>query len=565
MRVKLRPGAHFVPMARGLYCARGDHTFVLASPPRLQRLLDDRLGELTDGADAADLLGSVVEPTERVALRQVLAALLDQGVLFDLDRAGGPVPDLATAERYGDALAHYEEHCAEPYAAFAVLRAAEVAVLGEGPAARSATRGLLNLGVGTVTDRPGPRTAAAVLAVAAPVELSELAALLPADTPYIPVPAGDGHQIVGPVLRGVPQARAFRAAAERAAAWSRSHPAGRAPTLHAATLAGSLAARGILDHLGATALDTPDLHLIHGRTLRTTLHPFTVRPAGPRWSPVTHQAPAEADDTLPPADSTADEPLTTRWSGLGQWRDDLDLPQLPFRLAALEAIVLPGQPVLLGWGTEPEDARRDALLRLLRATAEDVRPDPAHPGTAAAGTTSRRWLLDGLLRVLSAEETDDGPPLPGSELATPLARSLVRALTHYFDRPAGLSRRTLPGTDWTLVTVTHADTGERLARQWGPSAQAAAQAALARALAGLQQDRAAFAAATVGTRALEWAGPTELTALDAALRSPEVLRGRAVHARRLTTDPVLGPVPLPCGLIWLADPPTAHTRAPEES
>ncbi|MFC9328297.1 hypothetical protein [Kitasatospora sp. NPDC057015] len=563
MRVKLRPGAHFVPVARGLYCARGDRTFVLAAPPTLQRLLDDRLGELTDGADAADLLGSVGEPAERVALRQVLAALLGQGLLFDLDRAGGPVPDPETAERYGDALAHYEEHCTEPYAAFAALRAAEVAVLGEGPAARSATRGLLNLGVGTVTGRPGPRTAAAVLVAAAPEELSGLAALLPADTPYLPAAAGDGHQIVGPVLRGVPQARAFRAAAERAAAWSRRHPAGRAPALHAATLAGSLAARGLLDHLGATGLDTPELHLVHGRTLRTTLHPFTVRPAGPRWSPGTQPAPAEADDPPTPADRTPDELLTTPWSGLGQWRDDLDLPQLPFRLAAVEAVALPGQPVLVGWGTEPEDARRDALLRLLRATTEDARPDPAHPGTAAAGTTPERWLLDGLLRVLAAEAPDDGPPLPGSDLATPLARSLVRALTDYFDHPALLTHRTLPDTGWALVTVTHADTGERLAREWGPSAQAAAQAALARALAGLQHGRAALA--TVGTRALEWADPAELTALDAALRAPEVLRGRAVHARRLTADPVLGPVPLPCGLIWLADPPTARTRAPEES
>ncbi|GAA1189865.1 hypothetical protein GCM10009664_64050 [Kitasatospora gansuensis] len=564
MRVKLRPGAHFVPVARGLYCARADRTFVLAAPPPLQRLLDDRLGELTDGADAADLLGSVDEPAERVALRQVLAALLDQGLLFDLDRAGGPVPDPETAERYGDALAHYEEHCAEPYAAFATLRAAEVAVLGDGPAARSAARGLRNLGVGTVTDRPTPRTTAAVLAAAAPVELSELAARLPADTPYIPLPAGDGHQIVVPVLRGVPQADAFRAAAERAAAWSHGHPAGRAPTLHAATLAGSLAARGVLDLLGATALDTPDLHVVHGRTLRTTSHPFSVPPAGPLWSPVTCPAPEEADPPLSSADRTPEERLTSRWSGTGQWRDDLDLPQLPFRLAALEAIVLPGRPVLVGWGTEPEDARRDALLRLLRATAEDSRQDPAQPGTAAAGTSSRRWLLDGLLRILATEAADDGPALPGSDLATPLARSLVRALTQYFDRPVLLGRRTLPGTDWTLVTATDADTGERLARQWGPSAQAAAQAALARALAGLQQDRAPLAAATVGTRALEWADPTELTALDAALRSPEVLRGRTVHARLLTTDPVLGPVPLPCGLIWLADPPTAPTRAPEE-
>lgn len=564
--MKLRPGAHFVPVARGLYCARAGRSFVLAAPPPLQRLLDDRLGELTDGADAADLLRSVDEPAERVALRQVLAALLAQDLLFDLDRAGGPAPGPETAERYGGALAHYEEHCAEPYAAFAALRAAEVAVLGEGPAARSATRGLLNLGVGTVTDRPGPRTAAAVLAVAAPVELSELAALLPADTPYIPVPAGDGHQVVGPLLRGVAEARAFKAAAERAAAWSRSHPAGRAPALHAATLAGSLAARSLLDHLGTTALDTPDLHLIHGRTLQTTSHPFTLPQAGPRWSPATRPTltarPANADAPDDPADSA---PLTTQWSGLGRWRDDLDLPQLPFRLAALEAVVLPGRPVLVGWGTEAEDARRDALLRLLRATAEDARPDAAHPGTAAAGTTSQRWRLDGLLRVLAAEEADDWSQVPWSELATPLARSLGRALTHYFDRPALLHRRTLPGTDWTLVEATDADTGERLARQWGPSAQAAAQAALARALAGLQQDKAALPAATVGTRALEWAGPTELTALGAALRSPDVLRGRTLHARRLATDPVLGPLPFPCGLIWLADPPTAHTHPPEES
>ncbi|KQV13251.1 hypothetical protein ASE03_14940 [Kitasatospora sp. Root187] len=560
--MKLRPGAHFVPVARGLYCARAGRSFVLAAPPPLQRLLDDRLGELTDGADAVDLLGSVDEPAERVALRQVLAALLAQGLLFDLDRAGGPVPDPETAERYGGALAHYEEHCAEPYAAFAALRAAEVAVLGDGAAARSATRGLLALGVGTVTDRPGPRTAAAVLAAAAPAELAELAALLPADTPYIPVPAGDGHHVVGPVLRGVPQARAFRAAAERAAAWSRSHPAGRAPTLHAATLAGSLAARSLLDHLGATALDTPHLHLVHGRTLHTTLYPFTLPPSGPRWSSVTRPTTAEADDA---PFSAPDQRLTAQWSGLGRWRDDLDLPQLPFRLAALEALVLPGRPVLVGWGTEAEDARRDALLRLLRATAEDARPDPVHPGTAAAGTTSQRWLLDGLLRVLAEEETDDWSTVPGSELATPRARSLGRALTHYYDRPALLRRRTLPGTGWTLVTATDADTGERLARQWGPSPEAAAQATLARALAGLQQDQAALAAATIGTRALEWADPTELTALGAALRSPEVLRGRAVHTRRLASDPVLGPMPLPCGLIWLADPPTAHTRSPEES
>ncbi|MFE1322068.1 hypothetical protein [Kitasatospora phosalacinea] len=549
MRVKLRPGAHFVPVARGLRCARADRAFVLSAPPSVQRLLDDRLGDLTDGADTADLLGPVADPAERAALRQVLAALLGQGLLFDPDRAGGPAPDPGTAERYAESLAHYEEHCAEPYAAFAVLRAAEVAVLGTGPAARSATRGLLRLGVGTVTDRPGPGAAAAVLAAAAPADLPALAALLPPGTPYVPVADGDGHRTVGPLLRDVPQARAFRDAAERAAAWSRSHPAGRAPAVHAAALAGSLAARTVLDHLGATGLDTPDLRLVHGRTLRTTPHPFTPRPDAPRWSPVPGGAPAHPDD---PADP--DGALTTPWSGLGQWRDDLELPRLPFRLAALEAVALPDRPLLVGWGTEAEDARRDALLRLLRATAGHAGTQDGRPGTPSAGTTPRRWLLDGLLRALAAEQQDDGPPLPDDATATPLARSLRRALTHYFDQPARLHHRTLPGTGWTLVTVARTDTGERLARQWAPSARTAAQNALARALAGLQQDLLPFPPPTVGTRALEWADPAELAALEAALRSPEVLRGRTVHAHRLATDPVLGPLPLPCGLVRLTAP-----------
>ncbi|WP_104820005.1 hypothetical protein [Kitasatospora sp. MMS16-BH015] len=617
--MKLRPGAHFVPSARGLYCSRAGRSFVLPVPPAVQRLLDDRLGDLTDGAEVASLLGPIDDPTELATLRQALATLLSQGLLFDLDRAGGLVPDRATAERYADALAHLEEHCAEPYAAFAALRAARVAVLGEGPAAVSAVRGLRSLGLAAVTDTLGPRTTAAVIAADTPEELAKLAALLPPELPYLPVAAGDGHHLVGPVLRGLPSALAFPATADRVAAWAGVHPAGHAPSLHAATLAGSLAARTLLDLLATTGLDTSRLTVIHGRTLRTTTRPAPTQAPGPTWLPIDPTArpatptghtaqpperptepaagparptegtakpaagPARPTDTpTPPVTSPApsspttaegtaaapEERLTEEWYGLARWLDESALSQLPFRLAALEAVALPGRPVLTGWGTDPADARRDALLRLLRATAAAAaEPDAPHPGTAAAGTTRPRWLLDGLLRILAEElPTDLAAPewseLPPSEPATPRARSLRRALTQYFGHPARLHSHTLPGTSWTLATVTDTATGERLATQWGPSVQAAGQAALARALAGRQQEGTALATAAVGTRALEWARPAELAALAAALHAPEVLRGRSVHAHLLTEDPVLGPLPFPCGLIRLATPPTARPTAP---
>ncbi|MFG3052552.1 hypothetical protein ACGFZP_16560 [Kitasatospora sp. NPDC048239] len=537
MRVKLRPGTHFVPTARGLHCARGERAFVLAVPPAVARLLDDRLGELTDGVDTDTLADSAGAPAAAL-LRRTLAALLAEDVLFDPDLAGGPVPDAHTALRHADTLAHLEQHCAQPYAAFAALRGAETAVVGAGPAARSAARSLTALGAGAVPGRPGPRTTAAVVSADDPDRLRAQAAALAPGTPWVPVLTAAGHAVVGPVLDGPAAVEPFLARACRVGAWCRVDPVGRAPALAAATLAGALAARRLLDLLGATGADPGALRIIHGRTLHTTDCPAEPPPSALR--------PGE------PPDVTV---LTEPWLGPGRWREDLALPQLPFRLAAIESLTLPGRPVLTGWGTDPQDARRDALLGLLRAQAAATAAAPtAAAPVAAAGTSEQRWLLDGLLRLLGAEAAA-WSALPWPEVDGPRTRALRRALTDYHDQPVRLRRHPLPGTAWCLVEAVDPADGRRLAAQWGPNAPAAAQAALARALAVLQQGKhTATPDPAIGTRALEWAAPAELTALWAALHTPAVLRGRTPGHRRCPDDAVLGPLPLPCGPVWLTDP-----------
>ncbi|MEV7771788.1 hypothetical protein [Kitasatospora sp. NPDC086791] len=594
MRARLRPGTHFLPTTKGLRCLRGEHSVLLAGPPALHRLVDGLLAELCDGADTDTLVARLGDESARPVLDRLLHALVEHGLMFDLD-AGGPVPDPATAARFEDVLAHLEEHCADPYAAFARLRRAGVRVLGDtpegAPAVASAVRSLAAHAIGAGepgadaigtdepgtdepgTDEPEPLPDAAIAVVRDPADLPAQLAALPPGTPYVPVLTAPGRILVGPVLPAGERAERFEHAVARADAWRELDPLGPPPARLGAALAGALAARRLLDLLAGTGRDDGALLLVHGRTAETTRIDLAPAPA---------QAATEVDLTIhqlldvethpdPTAESlaVAAERLTTPWTGLARGPEPGDTPVLPFHLAAFHPLAPPAAGPLTGWGTDPAEARTDGLLRVLRHTvAADplaARPPaadpPAAPWSPGAGTGAHRWLLDGLLRLIGRELTlaHAGSALSWEQLP-PAARGRWRALDDWYDRPSVLLGHTAPGLDWCVVSVRAAD-GEVLAAEWGPSPATAAHHALGEALAGLQRGAkpgppgAAFP--VTGTRALEHTAADRLGGLFDRLTGSSPLAGRTVAARRLSADPAAGPLPdaLACGRVWLAEPP----------
>ncbi|MFD7731859.1 hypothetical protein ACFV6F_15910 [Kitasatospora phosalacinea] len=572
MRVKLRPGTHFAPVQQGVYVTRGGESFVLAGPPVLYTVLDSRLAELTDGTDVDALVAAFGNESARPVLDRVLRALLDRDVLLDLDALTTPAPDPATAARHAETLAYLEAHSPDPYRDFARLRAAKVRVLGGGPAAETAARSLRRHGVTDTTvsaDGTGASEAAAdwTVLVTDHEHPSDPPALPPPGTRTVTVHAGPRVAVVAEPDDTTDPA-ALRAAVRRAEAWTADDPEAPAPRPLGAVLAGALAARAVL--AGLTGIDPAPRRatVIHGHQLRTARIPLPETPAaaGPA---VEDGAPAEAvgrdadaaaatggpagapteDGELPGAQDllAAWAPLTARWTGPMRLGRDLDLDQLPFALETVDLLTGPAPVRVAGWGTDRGAAGVAALLAAARRMAG---PE------GAAGTTEERWLLDGALRQLGTELLLDRPgePLGWDGLGSTEGRTLLGLLESWFGRTVELAHRRCPVLDWSLVTVTEQD-GTVAATEWGDTPAAAARAALTTAVARAQADpevRALFAERPVGTGTLEnCPAATVRSALD-RLRTAPATRSRTLRARRLTHDPVAGPLPLHCGPVRLA-------------
>ncbi|WP_405016174.1 hypothetical protein OHV05_02930 [Kitasatospora sp. NBC_00070] len=590
-RVRLRPGTHFAPVARGVHVSHLRSSFVLAGPPALHQLIDGQLGRLADGTSVDELVAAGGSESARPVLDHLLRTLLDQGVLLDLAALTVGEPDPATAARYADVLAHLEDHSDDPYAVFARLRASTVEISGSGPAVPGLLRGLAAYGIervrvtgpGAAPDGPVPDLTVLVLdrendaRLAAPAAGSAVIPLLTLDD--LAVVAGPG---VPGSFAGLPAATA------RARAWAALEPGAAAPPTMSAVLAGALAARACFEALTGLATPLPEaadgpapvadqvtgrvagparperdashhVTLVWGHALESRrlpaprLHTTTAA----RWdSPdvaalLADAGPGGAPDALSVFRTAA--PLTTRWSGPARLEPDLDLPQIPVSTAT--ARFLDGGSTYLGWGPTRAVAGVDALLAGLRdaatldALAEHTGPVTTGRTVPCAGATGQLWLLDGLVRLLAPPDT--GTEFDWPDVTHPDVQSLWGALLDHFDVPVTLRTEPLPELGGLVATATRATDGAVLGRQWGPGTQSAVHAALVESCARVQTGllRAPDRATGTGSWVLHALPAPRLATLTA--RAAELLArpGRDLRAHRLLSDGVLDRLPLVCGLL----------------
>ncbi len=578
MRVKLRPGTHFAPVPQGVYFTGSGPAFVLTAPPALYPVLDSQVGLLAAGTDLDELVAALGNESARAVLDRVLHALVQRDILLDLDSLGTAPPDAATAARYAEVLSYLEAHCAEPYKAFAQLRSCRVGVLGGGPAAPVLQRALTRYGVEAVelsdVDGKAPRLDGVVVVEdsTAALDLMGIARSHP-ELALLPIAARSGVALVGPALAGPAAMADFLAVAARAGGWAVVEPELAAPRPLSAVLAGSLAGHAILTQLVAEDLTpdreaaTPASTLVHGPELNTRLLPGRPQPsaaAAPQSADVVGEVDGDWPDA-PPA--TADEtltvlaPLTARWIGIMRRGRDLDLAQLPLSLATVD--LLPTDPIRsadpvqcrAGWGSDRAQASLNAVLAGVRDWA-GRRAGARTPGEPAAGYSHRRWLLDGVLRCLGPELVagEQATEIGWAQLTRPGHRTLWSLCAEYFDRTVTLRRYALPGTGLALAEAVDA-TGEIRVAEWGYGPDAAVQHALGAAVAHAQapaEVRTALAGGSVGTRFLELAAPQQLHPVADQVRTLLRERGRKVAADRIHTDPVIGPLPLHCGRVWLS-------------
>ncbi|MBY8883684.1 hypothetical protein K7472_02335 [Streptomyces sp. PTM05] len=592
MKVKLRADAHCAPVARGVYWSRAGRSFVLSGPPALYALIDDQLDALLEGTSVDAMVAAAGDEAARPVIEHVVRALVAQDVLIDLDAVKGPLPDPGDARAHAGLLAYLEAHCAEPYEAFARVRAARVAVVGEGTAADAVRRGLAAGGITRESDRPG--LTVVVDDCDQPTDPDDGAVAPRPDAPVLPVAALADLALVGPVCATPGELRSFQALRARAADWQRTGDEAPAARPVSAVLAGSLAAHAVLAHLTGTSEGRRTALVVHGHAAQTTTVPLPEADAGTPWravdpdqEPDLSEAEAETSDSDAGtgADATTDAGLqqihrraaglTARWTGIARWGRDLDLPQLPVSLVTAETVAAPGPstapardafpaargPHFLGWGDKRAAAGLTATLAVLRhRVAQEHTPDDG-PGLPAAGLTRAHWLVDGLLRHAACEALTRSPgtPLTWDELESSTVRSLWSLLRDFFDLPVALRTHAVPGLDWTLCTAVHAATGEVLATQWGPSGLSAGYAALLAATARAQFEAAEKTAPQapvlppdpVGTWSLEVAPDRQIHGCLRQLRERARADGLVPRARRLVRDAAVGELPLACGLVWL--------------
>jgi hypothetical protein len=218
---------------------------------------------------------------------------------------------------------------------------------------------------------------------------------------------------------------------------------------------------------------------------------------------------------------------------------------------------------VLAWGTDQERATCAAGLACLRG---QVTGEGTGPAVGAAGTTVARWLLDGTLRLL--------PPgldtVTGYRGVTDLqAQRLWRAIEDYEQVPITLETYRVDGIGWRLGRLVREDTGETLARAWGPDGPQAVRAVLATGVARLQAarvtgedpggpdpgtsalDTSALDTSALDTSALLTATDAEVAALLDEVKAFCLARGTRITGTEAAPDPLLGSLELRHGAVRL--------------
>jgi hypothetical protein len=563
MRMKARPGLHYAPVPGGVYLAGVSTQFVMRGSDLLFTVADVCVPLLEDGATEDDLVTALGSEHARPAVRHLTEGLRTRGLLLEPGRLTVPEPPATVREQHAESLALLESVCADPYAAFAALRAATVALAGPPEATGPAARGLIRAGAGrvVVTGTAGedmPEDADAMLVCVGAGD--EPAPPEPDGRPVMIVPVVlDGRLLLaGPVIRDGTSLRTWSALRARALAWA--DPAAGPPRPVADALAGALAAQLLFETLAGVAGGV-DAHVVHGADLaaeRVTVRRADAQPQV--WRRLGDSEPAPVPDVEEAVDLTGT--VTAQWTGLVALAPGDSLPQMP--LALREARYGGARPgSVVAWGADQESATVAVTLAALRQSA-GAPPDRDSPGrdsrdvTGAAGLTEDAWLLDGALRLL-ADRTLPLHAVPVDSL-DPEAMRFWREIQRAEPGQYAIEVRHVPGLGWLLGRVESARTGETLGLAWGPDEDTAIQRSLGTALARVQVRAVTGAGEGVpllNTDALCLVADGEIIALRTQARTLRAVGRARYRGCRAGADPVLGDVPLWFGPVE-QEPADAH-------
>ncbi len=523
MRLKARPDLHHAPLPDGVYVSSGTGEFALSGWSGFADLMARCLPLLGEGADEDDLVGAIGTEKARPAVRHLLGQLEAHDMVLRLDHLVPDAPVGADRERHAELLAYLECRSAQPYAAFEEILSARILLVGPDDALAVAGSALRGLGIeGDVEDSGREHDVAVTV-----LPRDRVGDVPPRASRVLPVVVGERASLVGPLVHDLRGWTRWRTLVDRTL--DREGPV--VDEAAATAVAVSSAVHLLLQDLASVA--GPDAYVVSGDTLGVRALDL------PRETP--HDGTEATLDTVDDEGDDADLAgwlgrLTDPWLGLVTPDDEDALPQMPVALRRLRTA---DRGVVVAEGVDQQHAAASAALAVARRVS----------GGGAAGTTGRRWLLDGALRLL-AGRAGDGALL---EVEDPRGVRLVDALT-----TAGAAPRVtvhgLPGLGWVLARCALAD--GRATTAWGPDAQEAALDALSRAVAvhTLPAEGSVLLGAP-GTAALRTAPATAVAMLADDLGTWLAVRGLRLVGRAHPADPHLGPAPLHAGQVRIVEEP----------
>ncbi|WP_437056721.1 hypothetical protein [Streptomyces sp. enrichment culture] len=547
--MRARPYLHCAPVPGGVYFGGARNQFVLKGWDQLFKVADVCVPLLERGTTEDDLVAALGTERARPVVRRLTGGLREHGMLLDEDVLRGDRTSAADRERYAGTLAYLESVSADPYAAFAAVRAARVVLSGPADAVRPAARGLSSAGVGRVLvqDTAGPEACEGADAVLwctrdedGPGEYG--AGRVPGGVPVVPVLLGDRVLQAGPVVRDAAQYARLAAFRRRVLDWAQGEELGPAARPVADAMTGAIAGQLVLDVLagldeGRTA------HVVHGADLvaERVLLPAAAPVDGPRTLAAAPAAPLpDPDDAIEQVNT-----LTARWKGLfTAARAEQDLPQMPLAVRATEPRTgTTGRTAV--WGPDQRSATVGAALEVLRGSVP-----PAEGAVGAAGATEERWLLDGVLRLLADEaEADAGTDAEADHTVVEESEETARIRRILQEwQPDRLTTRVfrVPGLDWRLARVGRTAGGAPLGASWAFDADSAVRQALSTALARAQVEAAHGGGADVPplvTDSVSAAGEERIASLREQVLRLGAARGVSYEGTSLRSDPVLGEIP----------------------
>ncbi|MEV4823213.1 hypothetical protein [Micromonospora sp. NPDC049274] len=524
MRLRARPYLHYAPTPDGVYLAGGRDQLVLRGSALLFRVADTCVPLLDVGTTEDEMVTALGTERARPAVRHLVDQLRGHHLLLDFAAHTVAEPDEAERQRWAGPLAYLEAVSADPYAAFAAVRAARVAVVGPVEVTGPAVRGLLRAGIGAAEARDATDDLTGFDAVIRCFSADE--APEPGAAPVLPVLLDDRVLVAGPLVSDAATAAVWPAWRDRVLEQAAADGVPPAARPVADALAGALAAH-LLFTIIAGQDTRRDAHVVHSDALTADRVVLGAPLADDeRWHLLddAQPVPLPTIDDLTPAVSA----LTTRWTGPYTRGDrEPELPQLP--LSQRELAYRDGRTgSVFAAGPDLQTAYVAAAIEGMRRAADG----------GAAGLTEETWLLDGVLRLLAAEAEQAHLVDPADlDPETRRIRQSLGAQPHVVDL------RAVPGLDWRLARVRTPD-GETLGVAWGPDTDTAVRAAVGVAVTAAQVRAAGGEPEpALHTDALLLAGDGVVDALRKQVTALAAATGRRFRGRARHADPVLGELP----------------------